>query len=317
MGRRPQELKLPPEELAAGFLKDRATVDALLEPPRARRMARLNRLAQNLVLAGSICVACYFGSIIVWHYGAPPPDDFGPVAMSTGMPTAQEPEEVINVQAIIDAHLFGKPAENVGPPPETKLALALKGIIFTDVSEDARAIIAAEGQAQAAFRLGQTVTSGVTLADIRREYVILDRAGNKETLRLEANKSKGAKAAASSVATDKKFDRRGDYQVAKVLGRVQGRLRTDPGSVMSLMRLMPVESGGDIVGVRVFPGAEPGIFQIFQLEPGDILISVNDIPLDSTSRGLEVMRDLTAATELRLVVKRADQLLSFAYSIAP
>jgi len=67
----------------------------------------------------------------------------------------------------------------------------------------------------------------------------------------------------------------------------------------------------------VFPGAEPGIFQIFQLEPGDILISVNDIPLDSTSRGLEVMRDLTAATELRLVVKRADQLLSFAYSIAP
>ena len=77
MGRRDQELKLPPEELAAGFLKDRATVDALLEPPRARRMARLNRLAQNLVLAGSICVACYFGSIILWHYAAPPPDDFG------------------------------------------------------------------------------------------------------------------------------------------------------------------------------------------------------------------------------------------------
>ena len=319
MSPKAKQRRLPAEELAAGHLSDDATVAALLEPPRARRTAQLIAIARNTVLATSVGVAAWFGSIVFWHFVAPPANDFVPIARPSADGPRRAPAATVDIQAIIDAHLFGKPApEAAGPPPETDLALTLKGIIFTEVLPDSRAIIAAQGQSQAAFRLEQTVTSGVTLAEIHKEYVILDRNGNKETLRLESAQKGSTQGARSvSIAADKKFDRRGDYQVAKVLGRVQGRLRTDPGSVMSMMRIMPVESGGDIVGARVFPGAEPGLFQLFQLEPGDVLLSVNDIPLDSTARGLEVMRDLTSATELQLVVKRGDRVLSFAYSVAP
>ena len=91
---------------------------------------------------------------------------------------------------------------------------------------------------------------------------------------------------------------------------------TDPGSVMSVMRIVPVTNAtGDIQGVKVFPGPEPGLFQAFKLQPGDLLTSINGIPLDSPARGLEVLRNLAAAQELELELLRAGKRLAYNLSV--
>lgn len=94
-----------------------------------------------------------------------------------------------NLQPILSARLFGAPdADQPTAKPaqmveKTKLRLILQGVIATD-GADAIAIISVnQGEAQI-HRVGQPVMPGVTLHEVGRAHVILERDGRLEQLDL-------------------------------------------------------------------------------------------------------------------------------------
>lgn len=295
------------------YLDDPERVAVLL-----RAHARPNRLiawARNTAIALLLGVSAWFAADITWQLIAPA--KWLAEAETNNAPTpAPMPRQRVDLDAITNAQMFGQEQarQTEAPLPETRLSLILKGIIFTDVAEDARAIISTPDGAQAAYAIGASIAPDVEVTAITRTHVLLDNSGRRERLSLTEPGTDGAAAPVAGVP-DQRIDRRADPQLARVLGRMQQRLRTDPGSLLTMMRLMPVEAGQGLAGVRVFPGPEPGVFQQFNLRPGDVLKSVNGIALDSTSRGLEVLQNLTNASELVLEVQRGEKLLWVAYSV--
>ena len=302
------------QELQSEQLHDAAQVEQVLASVTARPQGRLNSIAATVLMTVAIGLGAWFAAQLTWAVLAPTATPLRAPERTTS--TAAVPDVRTDVSGIIAAQLFGQEPNQAAASkvlPVTQLALVLKGIIFTDIEADARAIIAASGKPQSAYRPGQPIGNDIVLLEIHRAHVILRNAGKREKLELtDANKRN----AAQPTSPDQRIDHRADYQMAKVLGRVQTRLRTEPGSVMSMLRIMPVESGSEVIGIRIFPGPEPGLFDTFKLEPGDVLTAVNGIPLDSTARGLEVLRNLTGATEITLELTRGERRLSMAFSIA-
>ena len=113
------------------------------------------RAASTLVSAVLVVVLAWYGADLTWQWMSPT----GTVITRT-TPTQPSAQNVQNAQSeraeqlktIIAAQLFGTPKVVEAPqepeaPPETPLDLRLKGIVYSDVAADARAIAGAVADA--------------------------------------------------------------------------------------------------------------------------------------------------------------------------
>ena len=73
---------------------------------------------------------------------------------------------------------------------------------------------------------------------------------------------------------------------------------------MNTVRAEPYRQAGKLKGYRIFPGRDKNLFGQLGLEPGDVVTAVNGIPLDSPLKGLEVMQNITDASEVNVDVLR-------------
>lgn len=94
------------------------------------------------------------------------------------------------VNEIVSVHLMGNPARarvaRVERAPTTQLNLTLKGLLFTDDQEMARAIISTgKKKGDKLYAVGDKLESGnATVKEIRDDLVLLDRNGKIESLPL-------------------------------------------------------------------------------------------------------------------------------------
>jgi general secretion pathway protein C len=278
-----------------------------------------NRRVASLVTLALVGTLAWHGAAISWRIALPDRTPFtnAPKQLDVAGPTASD-RRAQDLDTIIASHLFGRVKVAVAEPeapPETPLDLRLRGIVYSDVSADARAIIADPSGPQFAYAVGDSVPGDAQIVQIRRALVVLERNGLRETLRLEQHKRKSSKPGAAPTP-DRRYDERGNYALAKTLGGFQARLKTDPASAMSLLRIVLERNGTAVIGVRLYPGPERGFLERIALEPGDLVTHVNAIPIDSTASGLEALRALTASDELTLQVTRGDRRLAFSFTIA-
>lgn len=283
------------------------------------------RWVSALMSAGLISVLAWQAAGLTWRTVAPTESiQAAPQWTSRALvpPTSarSDAQREAQLKTIMAAQLFGvaeltEVSKRAEAPPETPLDLRLKGIVYTDVAADARAIIADPSGPQFAYANGDTLPGDARIAEIRREYVVLERNGLKETLRLEQHKQQ-ANGGGRAPTPDRRYDERGNFALAKMLGGFQARLKTDPAAALSLVRLVQQKNGENVIGVKVFPGPERGFLERVALQPGDLITHVNGIAISSTANGLEALREITAATELDLQVKRGERRLSLSFSVA-
>ncbi|MEJ2107977.1 MAG: type II secretion system protein N, partial [Acidiferrobacteraceae bacterium] len=107
-----------------------------------------------------------------------------PVAPVTLPAEAAIPSAPASADALVSAHLFGKADVAATPAldsiPVSSLNLVLNGII--SAGNDSHALISVNGGEQAPFAVGDEVTTGVTLAAVYDDRVIISRGGKKESL---------------------------------------------------------------------------------------------------------------------------------------
>jgi general secretion pathway protein C len=232
-------------------------------------------------------------------------------------------------RSIASWHLFGETPRRPGSGPggsASTLGLILRGTVAEGDPKAGFAVIADGPDGERAFRVGEDVVAGVKLGAVYADRIVLLRGSAEETLKLprdsnlapvdvvratpatassrsganaraEASRT-GAAAAAASAPAAQTVKAPTDWQ------QQVEHLRQNPDELMKRVQIVPVLDGGKLTGVRVSAGADAALINQIGLRPGDIVTSVNGMPVDSLSRGQDIMSSLKNSSSVRVTVVR-------------
>lgn len=206
----------------------------------------------------------------------------------------------IDVQSIVDAHLFGVPQAPAGtsePAPQTQMNLVLSAVFATNDPRKGFAIIGESAQSGKVYATGSAIRARTRLHEVHADRVILDNTGKLEALLLPKLSSSIAISRAPPPAAAPR-------QFAENLREIA---QNNPGAFAEIVRAQPVFAGGVQRGFRVYPGRNRQQFAQLGLRPGDLVTAINGTPLDDPQRGREIFDTLASSGQASLTVERNGQ----------
>ncbi|MEP7044805.1 MAG: type II secretion system protein N [Dokdonella sp.] len=244
-----------------------------------------------------------------------------PPRVSAGAPTAD------SARSIASWHLFGETPRRPGNGPggtASTLGLILRGTVAESDPKAGFAVIADTQTGERTFRVGEDVVSGVRLVAVYADRIVLSRGAAEETLKLprdsnlapadvvratptttSSRNASGTRAggpvqaaAAASAPAAQTIKAPTDWQ------QTVDRLRQNPDELMKRVQIVPVLDGGKLTGVRLSAGGDAALINQIGLRPGDVVTSVNGMPIDSLSRGQDIMSSLKNSSSVRVTVLR-------------
>ncbi len=268
----------------------------------------LQQLNQRLAALASLLliVACAWLLVeVTWLFF--PQDD------ETTLPTQQQNNTMINKQIqqnsfnkLTTANIFGVSDKAVPQKqvkvPETKLNLTLKGVLAANPMSRASAIIAkGKSGKEDIFSVGDKMPEGTLVKEIHPEYVVLERNGLLETLKLQKisdvagldlsnNRQSPSSARASSPAA--------------ALKEIRGDILKNPTSFGDYALPVVVKENGKQVGYRLQPQKKGKLLAELGIESNDVITTINGVKLDNPKNGIVALRKLSSAKQLIIVVKR-------------
>lgn len=262
-----------------------------------------------------VLAVAYSLAILTWKL-VPSPDMAEPpdLPQSTAQ-NAPLSQPVNNLRNLASMHLFGEATvAPIAPPepvmsaeaPDTSLSLTLLGVISG--GKRAWAIIGDRMGNEETYMINAALPGGAVLKEIYRDRVILLYNNRYETLRLPQEdmgegSMPGRVSSAPPSSPSGPVTRMGS-EVSQVLQGYKQQLLNDPQSLMDIVRAEPYRQGGQIRGYRIFPGRDKKVMDQVGLIPGDVVTAINGIDLDSPIKGLEVMQQITDASEVSVNVLR-------------
>jgi general secretion pathway protein C len=231
----------------------------------------------------------------------------------------------VPAQSVAKWHLFGNTPVRAGSgpgSPATTLAMILRGTLADHDPASGIAVISDGERGERAYRAGEEIASGVKLARVYADHVVLLHEGVEETLTLTRDQNltpgnivrppstnnartarSGAAAAASSAAATSASSAQTTQAPADWQQTVD-RLRQNPDELAKRVQIVPVLDGGRLTGVRVSAGADIALLTQMGLRAGDIVTAVNGAPVDSIARGQQIVDSLRNAASARVTVLR-------------
>lgn len=214
----------------------------------------------------------------------------------------------VNLDTLLSARLFGiyqadPAAVDLENAPDTRLNLTLLGILSGRGDRDSRALISDGAGTEKPYAIGDDIARGVTLEAIYPDRVILMRNGKAETLRLNKDQP-GSSAPTHVPASDSAAV---DSGTATTLSGVRDQVMQDPSKASEYIRVQPASQGGQLRGYRIYPGRDRELFNSVGLRPGDVVTAVNGIELDNAQKALQMLNDLSRASNFVLTIDRGGQ----------
>jgi general secretion pathway protein C len=211
-----------------------------------------------------------------------------------GAPTGTRARADLNVQAVVSAHLFGvavaEPStQDPDNAPLSSANLVLAGTIATENPKKGIAIISDSGPSQV-FSVGENV-NGASLYSVYFDHVILDRAGNLETLLLPRRFTGGSQSGPRHSAAEPR--------TAQVVQKPLVAL----GQVMRIT-VPSYDPAGKLRGFRAFPGHNRALFSELGLKPGDLVAAINGQLLDDVRHSQKVLNSLESSSSATVTVER-------------
>jgi general secretion pathway protein C len=229
-------------------------------------------------------------------------------------------------QSIAKWHLFGNtPGATTGAnAAASTTGMVLRGTLADRDPAAGIAVISGGGDgSERAYRAGDAIAGGITLARVYPDHVILSRDGGDETLGLTRDRNlapgnvvrpptsgsamqtgntpqsiAAANAAAANAAAVRAAQAPPDWQ------QTVDRLRRNPDELAKRVQIVPVMDGAKLTGVRVAPGSDAALIGQIGLKSGDVVTAINGSPVDSISRGQQILENLRSASSARVTVLR-------------
>jgi general secretion pathway protein C len=241
---------------------------------------------------------------LMWLLLEKEPEASTPIAPAPAS-VANAPRQTVNVQAIVDAHLFDVPQQavaDVSEAPQTQMNLVLAGTWASEDPKQGFAFIGESANTARMYPVGKSVRGSTILNAVYPDRVILETNGKLEALRLPRLSTGNFAALAPPAAAP--AQRTPPTEVAESLRRVA---EANPAAFTEIIRPQPVFANGVQRGYRVYPGRNRQQFARLGLQPGDLVLAINGTPLDDPQRGMEIFNTMGASDRVSLTVERNGQ----------
>lgn len=241
----------------------------------------------------------------------------------------------VNIQAVMDRHLFGQAdaqpaADPAAPSVETRLPLELQAVfVATEDVADSKAIIAEKGQMGHLYRVGTDLPGGVQLVEVQGNFVILSRGGSRERLTFPhlttnlaapadsgyqdtlyvqdpASMSNPYESVVPEQIAEPVPEPAPDIPPAQQVEDYQSRLQNDPQGALKELGVEAV-STDSAQGYRVGNLAQSPQLRQTGLQPGDVIVSVNGQAVGNIDADRMELANVLAQGSARIEVQRGSR----------
>ncbi|MFZ2950199.1 MAG: type II secretion system protein GspC [Desulfuromonadaceae bacterium] len=172
-------------------------------------------------------------------------------------------------------------------------------------------------QEERVFRLGDMVFDAGRLAEVGKERAFIVINSKKVELLtpmapLPSPQPGQAAAANPHAGTVVASTGAGSYVIDQ---RALNAALDNPAQAMSDARLLPSQKDGKVEGFRASEVKPNGVFSMIGIKNGDILLRLNDFPMDSPDKALQSFIALKGQNRLKLDIIRDGQSQTFNYDI--
>lgn len=273
----------------------------------------LQQWNQRLAAVASMVmiVACAYLLVeITWMFFSQ--DDAAVVTgKRTSSPAINNQKQRNNFNKLTSANVFGVSekalVQKQTKAPETRLNLVLKGVLAATPMHMASAIIAQGKNAKEnVYGIGDKMPGGVTIKEIYPDYVMLERNGSLETLKLQKISGiSGIKSAGSSGRSfSGGFKRGGATSPGMALNKIRTNILKNPTSFGDYALPVVVKKNGKQIGYRLQPQDKGQLLQELGIQPDDVITQINGVRLNKPQNGISALRKLSTAKSLNIVVQR-------------
>lgn len=266
-----------------------------------------------------------------------------PAVINPVVPTGPRESAVdVDIDQLRAWHLFGEAGQEVQQLPqevpsaapaardgiekgarETRLQLRLRGVVASTEDGLGHAIIEHRNKQEVYAVDDKLPLSGeVLLAKVMPRQVVLDNGGTYELLTLYEETELDAQVATrqeeqppAKRLTASSVDKRSDAQATQLARGYRDRLYQDPQSLADVVAVNAVRVDGQLQGYRLSPGKDKAQFAQLGFKPGDLVKSVNGIPLDDPANTMSLYQTMRSASEAVFELERDNQSLSLSVSL--
>ena len=232
-------------------------------------------------------------------------------------------EDLLSFSPILEKGLFGKATKGVlAPVIQSKGPQEVGGVSTSDLILVGTAIgsyrdtfalvMKGSTQEERVFRLGEKVFGVGPLVAVKKERAYISVNGRRVELLTPTSPTEPGKPAPLPTS-----------QLAAPLGRSsyvvdQRRLNAaldNIGQAMTDARLLPSVKEGKVEGFRASEVKPAGIFGMVGIRNGDVLLRINDFPIDSPEKAIQAFVSLKGQSRIKLDLVRDGQPVTFDYEI--
>jgi general secretion pathway protein C len=244
---------------------------------------------------------------------------------------AANTEDLLNFAPILEKGLFGKATQGkltpiVQAPPAQKQAtaapapsvgdLTLLGTAVGSFRETFALVLKGSSHEERVFRLGETVFSAGPLVSVKKDVAEILVSGRR--VKILTPNAVAAEAAVQPAAPVQPAGGlaaqtgSGNYVVDQ---RALNAALDNIGQAMTDARLLPSMKDGKVEGFRASEVKPQGIFGTIGIKNGDVLLRMNDFPIDSPEKAIQSFASLKGQSRIKLDLIRDGQPTTFNYDI--
>jgi len=170
-------------------------------------------------------------------------------------------------------------------------------------------------QEERVFRLGDMVFDAGKLVQVTREQAYIVVNGKKVELltpMMPASTAAPAQQPAAHPASGVSSTGAGSYVIDQ---RALNAALDNISQAMTDARLLPSQKDGKVEGFRASEVKPAGVFAMIGIKNGDVLLRLNDFPIDSPDKALQSFIGLKGQNRLKLDMIRDGRPVTFNYDI--
>jgi len=211
--------------------------------------------------------------------------------------------------------IVNTPAGTQAAPATAPAELLLLGTATGSFRETFALVRHTTKQEERVFRLGDMVFDAGRLVQVTREQAFIVVGGKKVELLTPMSLSSAvapAQQPAGSPTTGVSSTGAGSYVIDQ---RALNSALDNIGQAMSDARLLPSQKDGKVEGFRASEVKPAGVFAMIGIKNGDVLLRLNDFPIDSPDKALQSFIALKGQNRLKLDMIRDGRPVTFNYDI--
>lgn len=248
-------------------------------------------------------------------------------------PPAVASDDLMTFAPILEKGLFGKAtrgtlspvvqapppqAASAAPPPPMVTDLTLLGTSVGSFRETFALVFKGATKEERVFRLGDTVFSAGPLVKVTKD--VAEILVNGRRIKILTPNAVAAEAAAQAAQP---FPAQPAGGLASPTGsgsyvvdqRALNAALDNIGQAMTDARLLPSMKDGKVEGFRATEVKPQGIFGTIGIRNGDVLLRMNDFPIDSPEKAIQSFASLKGQSRIKLDLIRDGRPTTFNYEI--